>query len=188
MEDLKEITVNDNKYNIEYFLGGDWKFLAAVCGLGPANQEHACIWCKCPQLERSDTTKTWSFVDSALGARTPDEISLHSRRKQFNCKNTPLFSFIPLDYVIIDTLHLFSRISDNLIELLLRELWRQDAIDKKDTLANGFAREKFKHMAAYEKLLQDLGISFEWQISPDTRKVRKQGSKWATNITFVSKH
>jgi len=93
-----------------------------------------------------------------------------------------------LDYVIIDTLHLFSRISDNLIELLLRELWRQDAIDKRDTLANGFAREKFKHMAACEKLLQDLGISFEWQISPDTRKARKQGSKWATNITFVSKH
>lgn len=61
---------------------------------------------------------------------------------------TPPFSCIPLDYVIIDTLHLFSRISDNLIELLLRELRRQDAIDKKDTLANGFSREKFKHMAA----------------------------------------
>ena len=59
MDDLKEITtVNEKKYNIEYFLGGDWKFLATVCGLGPANQEHACIWCKCPRLERSDTTKT----------------------------------------------------------------------------------------------------------------------------------
>ena len=116
MEDLKEITVNEKKYNIEYFLGGDWKFLATVCGLGPANQEHACIWCKCPRLKRSDTTKTWSLADSALGARTLDEMSLHSRRKQFNCKNTPLFSFVPLHHVIIDTLHLFLRISDNLID------------------------------------------------------------------------
>ena len=33
MEDLKEITVNEKKNNIEYFLGGDWKFLATVCGL-----------------------------------------------------------------------------------------------------------------------------------------------------------
>lgn len=30
-------------YNIEYFLSGDWKFLACVCGLGAANQDHACI-------------------------------------------------------------------------------------------------------------------------------------------------
>ena len=57
MENLKEITVNDKNYKIEYFLGGDWKFLATVCGLGPANQEHACIWCKCPREDRWDTNK-----------------------------------------------------------------------------------------------------------------------------------
>ena len=33
---LKEICVGNYKYNIEYFLGGDWKFLACVCGLGAA--------------------------------------------------------------------------------------------------------------------------------------------------------
>lgn len=41
--------MGDYKYDIEYFLGGDWKFLAYVCGLGAANQDYACIWCKCPQ-------------------------------------------------------------------------------------------------------------------------------------------
>lgn len=45
--------------------------------------------------------------------------------------------FIPLDHVIIDTLHLFLRISDNLIELLIRELKRQDAIEKKVTYNDG---------------------------------------------------
>lgn len=29
--------MGDYKYDIEYFLGGDWKFLAYVCGLGAAN-------------------------------------------------------------------------------------------------------------------------------------------------------
>ena len=37
MELLKTITVNNCKYIIKYFLGGDWKFLACVCGLGAAN-------------------------------------------------------------------------------------------------------------------------------------------------------
>ena len=36
-------------FQLEYFLGSDWKFLACVCGIGAANGEHACIWCKCVQ-------------------------------------------------------------------------------------------------------------------------------------------
>ena len=58
-------------------------------------------------------------------------------------KTNPLFDFIPIDHVIIDTLHLFLRISDNLIELLIRELRRKDAIDKVSTFSNGFCRNKY---------------------------------------------
>ena len=38
MSNLKEISVNNCTYQIEYFLGGDWKFLALVYGLGRANK------------------------------------------------------------------------------------------------------------------------------------------------------
>ena len=61
MELLKKITVNDCTYNIEYFLEGDWKFLACVCGLGATNQDCACIWWKCPRLQRWDTIKQFSL-------------------------------------------------------------------------------------------------------------------------------
>ena len=40
---LKEISVNNCTYQIEYFLGSDWKFLALVCGLGRANEDYACV-------------------------------------------------------------------------------------------------------------------------------------------------
>lgn len=50
--------MGDYKYDIEYFLGGDWKFLAYVCGLGAANQDYACIWCKCPGSERFDAARS----------------------------------------------------------------------------------------------------------------------------------
>ena len=76
-----------------------------------------------------------------------------------------------MDHVIIDTLHLFLRISDNLFELLIRELKRQDAIDKVKTFPCGFNREKYKHMAGYEHFLRQTGISFEWRVEPNTKKL-----------------
>ena len=122
MSKLNKVTVEGKTYNIEYFLGGDWKFLACVCGLGAANQDYACIWCKCPRSQRYDIQRVWSLSNSAQGARSLEEISSFAKSKKFNCKGTPLFNFIPIDHVIIDTLHLFLRISDNLTELLIREL------------------------------------------------------------------
>ncbi|CAH3172789.1 unnamed protein product [Porites lobata] len=43
MTKLSKVKVGGKHYNIEYFLGADWKFLACVCGLGAANQDHARI-------------------------------------------------------------------------------------------------------------------------------------------------
>lgn len=52
MLNLKQLCIGEYKYNKEYFLGKDWKFLAGVCGLGAANQDYACIWCKRPWKEK----------------------------------------------------------------------------------------------------------------------------------------
>ena len=58
-------------YNIEYFLGWDWKFLASVCGIGAANADCACIWCKFPKLQRHDIDKPGLFwIQILIGART----------------------------------------------------------------------------------------------------------------------
>lgn len=81
MSNLKEISVNNCTYQIEYFLGGAWKFLALVCGLGRANEEYACVWCKCPRQQRWDTSKKWSVNDPIFGARTIDEITRFSTGK-----------------------------------------------------------------------------------------------------------
>lgn len=70
--------------------------------------------------------------------RDSQEIGKHAKSKRYNCKTNPLFNFIPIDHVVIDTLHLLLRISDNLIELLIRELRRKDAIDKVSTFFKWF--------------------------------------------------
>ena len=119
MEQLKEFKVDGNIYKIEYFLGGDWKFLASVCGIGAANADYACIWCKCPKLQRHDMSKFWSILDPELGARTLKEIEDNSKSKKCNCKHAPLFPFVPISHVIIDTLHLYPVINQKIESVML---------------------------------------------------------------------
>ena len=45
-EYLQVLDVGGKKYNIQFYLGGDMKFLAVVCGIESATSEYACIWCK----------------------------------------------------------------------------------------------------------------------------------------------
>ena len=114
---LKEIHINGITFEIELFLGGDWKFLAMVCGLESATSTYSCIWCKCPKEKRWNMKKKWSLIDTDKGARTIDEINTKSKlpkssKQRFNCISKPLFPFIPIRRVVIDTLDLFLRISD----------------------------------------------------------------------------
>ena len=44
-ESLNEIAFKERRYKIEYFLGGDLKFLALALGLQMAGSNHPCPWC-----------------------------------------------------------------------------------------------------------------------------------------------
>ena len=54
--DLQEIEVDGQTFQILYYLGGDWKFLAVVTGIDAASSDYACIWCKCKKDERFEVT------------------------------------------------------------------------------------------------------------------------------------
>ena len=139
--------------SIEYYLGGDWKFLAAVTGNDAASSTYAYIWCKCKCDERWDTTKEWSVSDATRGAQSTEEnleiSALPKSRKQFNVSNPPLFPTIPLSHIVIDNLHLFLCVADVLINLLITELRCQDVIDQQKRFNGQFDISKFKHIAAY---------------------------------------
>ena len=47
---LTSLTVGKNTYEVRFYLGGDWKFLAMITGIDSATSRYACIWCKCPSL------------------------------------------------------------------------------------------------------------------------------------------
>ena len=178
VENLKFIVFNGIHYYIDWYLGGDWKFLAMVCGIGNAISEFPCIWCKCPTSDKFDICKEWSITDPFKGARTVDEIIRLSPRKgtlatKFSCKHPPLFPSIPIFKVVIDTLHLFLRKTDNLQNLLILELRRQDAIDKKSAFNNDLDRNKYKHMASFEKFVnEECNIDFHWYVDKESKKLK----------------
>ena len=175
-KDIEVISIKEKVYTVIWFLGGDWKFLSTVCGLDSANAEHACIWCKCPKDKRFNMTLQWSISDSSEGARTTQEISEKAKlpkksKLRFNCSETPIFSFIPLQNVIIDHLHLFLRISDVLINLLIRDLQVVDGISKAtSTLPN---KTKGKYMVIYKDFLNGpCKIKFNWFINKESKKLQ----------------
>ena len=172
MENLNTITVSGIEFRITYYLGGDWKFLAMITGIDSATSTHACIWCKCPALERYDCTQKWSISDVKFGARTVDEnrsIAL-SRSKKYNVSYPPLFPAIPLTRVVVDNLHMFLRVADTLIDLLILELRRLDKIEKATKVRN---IEQLMYIKKYENTLKMLGIvGFSFWIGKESKHLK----------------
>ena len=168
-KDLEVITVKDKVYNIKFYLGGDLKFLAIACGIDAANAEYACVWCKCPKGMRSDMKQEWSLTDPKKGARTIDEITEKSvlgkkNKNRFNCSHVPLFPFVPIEQVVIDTLHMFLRISDILTNLLIRDLRIQDGLNKTADTTN---------LKKYETFLNEVcKIRFKWNTDRESKELK----------------
>ena len=140
-----------------WFLGGSQKLLATVCDLESTMSNYACIWCKCPKNKQFDITLQWSINDSANGARSIQEISDKAKLSMnsthhFNCSNKPIFPFIPM---VIYHLHLFLRISDVLITLVIWDLQITDDLHgAKGTLQTKEKRETVKYISVIFKWSQ----------------------------------
>ena len=120
VENLKFIVFNGVHYNIDWYLGGDWKFLAMVCGIGNAISEFPCIWCKCPTSDKFHICKELSITDPLKGARTVDEIIRLSTRRgtvatKFSCKHPPLFPSIQMHPPLFPSIQIFKVVIDTLI-------------------------------------------------------------------------
>ena len=173
MERLTEIVVDDETYQIDYYLGGDWKFLACITGIDSARSQYACIWCKCSMTDCADVEKKWSISNPSLGARTIEEnitlSKLPKSKKEYNVSNPPLFPTILLTKV------LFLQVSDVLIDCFIVQLQVLDAIDKSRKLSS-FDPHKFKHLDSFQRFLTSLGIpNFQFWVGQNSKVL-----KWRT--------
>ena len=145
-----------------------------TAGIDSATSQYSCIWCKCSSEERYNPDTTWSITDPSQGARTIEEnLELSTKRgKKFNVSRPPLFPMIPLSNVVIDNLHLFLRVADVLINLLIVELRRQDSIEKVNRFTC-FDSKKYKHVDSFQQFVSSLGIpGYSFYIGKDSKALK----------------
>ena len=187
-KDLNVITINGKVYNTVLYLGGDWKFLATICGIESATSEFACIWCKCPKEKRFDMALEWSFTNLTKGARSVEEITEKAKlpkksKVRFNCCKKPIFPFIPLHRVVIDN---FLRISDVLINLLIRDIRIIDGMERVTSKLPD--NSKGKYLVSYKDFLNGpCKIRFNWYIDDDTKKLSYRDLTGPEKIRLLEK-
>ncbi len=154
LELIKEIEIETNIYKINFFLGGDLKWLSNVLGINAANSKYPCPWCKweVPNLskeklsekefdEKVDYLSNMTFNIDRNHEEATRFLSLKNLQKN-GYKNEGLFKFIPFKNVIFDILHMSLRISDRLFKMLLFRLEELEG-DSSSDLKKRFLTKKF---------------------------------------------
>ena len=127
ISEKKQITVDEQNFEIDLFVGGDMKFLQILLGLGGSTGDFACPWCKIHKQDRHDVTKEWNCYHSAEFFRSTQEISELAglSKNKFGVKHKPLLK-VSLDHFIPDELHLMLRITDIFLRNLILDCKDKD--------------------------------------------------------------
>ena len=107
-------------------IGGDMKMLAILFGLKAANSTFPCPWCKWNKNEIDH------YNDQQDIHRTLRDANDHYNEEEFGYKNEPIIKFIDFDCIIIDTLHLHLRLTDQLFGLFFQLIIGSDGNDSID--------------------------------------------------------
>ena len=119
IKDIKALYINGTSYNVDFFLGGDLKFIAMIFGIQCANAHHSCPWCHFDSSIAVDIvadewpiTRTHEMADICMNTLGYDKKAI--------------VDFIPFLRVILDTLHLGLRITDKIFEAFVKKLGEID--------------------------------------------------------------
>jgi hypothetical protein len=129
IKNIKSFNFKNKKYEVEFFFGADWVFMAEVLGIQHANSDYPCLFCICAKLEFADyELHEHRVANDPLnyfrGKKLFEILIKQANSKGFVCES--FMDFIDFKNCVIDTLHLFIRIATKLISLFVKELCRLD--------------------------------------------------------------
>ena len=118
------IEINEHQYSIEPILCSDLKFLLLGMGLTGANEDYFCPFCYCSKKElKINSAKKWSIdrqwdKTNNQGNKCVEVCGQIAANKNYGHIRKPLQLLRKLcikNNIVVDTLHLFLRISDVLL-------------------------------------------------------------------------
>ena len=87
------LPIDGENVELEFFLGGDMKFLLMILGLSSATADYACLWCKIHKDDRWDTSKPMNYYNREPMRRTLEEVKrLCGSKDTFGCIHDPLLN------------------------------------------------------------------------------------------------
>ena len=154
------IDIDGKQIELEFFLGGDYKFLLIVCGLSGATSNYACLYCKVHKDQQWDTSKDLAYYNQPPLARSLHELR-NPPKMNYCAVNKPLFD-IPLTHIVVDELHLLLRITDVLTRNLVEECLEWD---EHETITKGaIAPTRRYHVKELTDTISSCGVTFSvWE-------------------------
>ena len=177
IENLNKIKVYNRYLRVIYYYGSDWKMLAHSLGILSANSKYPCIWCKTVKEDFYILDRHYSIIDPSEGARSHEEIVgilNHPESKtimKYGHEKEPIFrDIIPIHRYVIDMLHLFLRISDSLINLLIKDCCLADNFDM--NVISRFDISQYKHLNSFQHFLNEkCNVKFTFLWVSQTKKL-----------------
>jgi hypothetical protein len=134
------ITVDGKRCRLEFYFVSDWKMLAIVTGINGPTSKYGCIWCIC---EKPDYAKK----KFSLGRHFPN----YPKAKYGQIQPSLLPKNIPLTNVLMDTLHLFLRITDKFVEKIIKECRNLDNLSSEQQ----YNPKNSQHLTAFVSFMKD---------------------------------
>ena len=148
---LKEIVFEGVTYQIEFWLGGDLKFILIMLGMNAANSGHPCPFCI---LHKSQ------FSNNICGHKINRNLS----DSTYGQIHAPIFKFIKIENVIPDCLHMGMRITDKLENNLKSDI---------EQLDNTFSEnlERNENFESYVDYLEGINIKRPFYVDKSTSQL-----------------
>ncbi|XP_028410462.1 uncharacterized protein LOC114533075 [Dendronephthya gigantea] len=154
-----KINIKGKDVPVEFYLGGDYKFLLLVLGMKGATSDYACIWCKIFKLDRCDMSRLQNYWETQHG-RSIEDIKECALKGHFSCQFQPLLN-IKLENVVLDELHLMLRITDVLTKSLINQALEWDI---KDNIPKAPKNRSNQHLTDLVRSINECGVTFNvWE-------------------------
>ncbi len=172
LKEIKTITIDGKPFKIEFLGGGDMKYVRTVLGLDSSCSDYCCFYCTC------DFTKPIDFENGYKISRSLEEskdfyIKTAKDDKKGYVKE-PILNFIEYKNIIFCHLHMFSRIFEQLFNILVTKI---NETDRRDDSID-FKKDRPNLSILYEFLLKKCKIN-----KPFTVNAKKKTIKLRKNLT-----
>jgi hypothetical protein len=171
---VSAITINNSRLNLEFFLGGDYKFLLLMLGMKSATSNVACIWCKIHKEFRWVMDKDLYYNSAPLKRTLQQVIDMAKKngsKDKYSCDNEPLIK-IDLDHVVLDELHLLLRVMDFFLNNIIQEVI---CLDMKENFNKKKCERNNTHLLNLQATIRSCGVCFDkWEKKTEDGKASGQ--------------